>query len=63
MAFSHCFKEDCADEMKDYKSHFSSLIFFNYPNSTDIYFDIINYIYKDNKNIENDIIINLEILL
>ena len=58
MAFSHCFKEDCTDEMKDYKSHFSSLIFFNYPNSTDIYFDIINYIYKDNKNIENDIIIN-----
>ena len=57
MAFSHCFQEFCDHDQDPY---LSSLIFFNYINSTDKNFDIINYIYKDNKNIENDIIINFE---
>ena len=33
--------------------HFSSLIFFNYPNSSDINFDI-------NKTIQNDVVLNFE---
>ena len=59
MAMSHCFQEICEQDETG-KGYFSSLIFFIYINSTDQNFDIINYIYKDNKNIEKDIIINFE---
>ena len=60
MAFSNCDQENCNEDQYASYEHFSSLVFFNYPNSTNINFDIINYIFPDNKNIQNDIIINLE---
>ena len=60
MAFSHCYDENCDEDPESNSKYYSSLIFFNYANNTDINFDIIEYIYKDNKNIENDIIINFE---
>ena len=60
MAFSNCDQENCNEDQYASYEHFSSLIFFNYPNSTNINFDIINYLFPDNKNIQNDIIINLE---
>ena len=58
MGFSHCPQETCYENQPDY-THYSSLIFFNYPNSSDIHLDIIDYIYRDNKDIKKDIIINL----
>ena len=40
--------------------HSSSLIFFSYPNSSNINFDVIEYILPNNKTIGDDIMINLE---
>ena len=57
MAFSNCEQEKC--EGND-DTHFSSLIFFNYPNINKTTFDVINYIYPDNKNIQNETNINFE---
>ena len=58
MAFSNCEEEDC-DEYGEGK-HLSSLIFFNYANSSEIDFDVLEYIYPTNKNIQNDMFINFE---
>ena len=52
-AFSHCPQSSCNE---DSDTHFSSLIFFSYPNITDNDFDIINYL---NRQQNNKIIINL----
>ena len=57
MAFNN-YREDIFDNSDN--NPFSSLIFFSYPNSSDINFDIIEYILPSNKNIENDIMINFE---
>jgi len=50
LAFSQCDKDMCDSSSSP---HFSSLIFFNYPNSSDINFDI-------NKTIQNDVVLNFE---
>ena len=55
MAFSYCEGEICEENQSDSADHFSSLIFFNYPNIINDMFDVIEYIYPDNKNIQNDI--------
>ena len=60
MGFSHCDQEVCNEYQYTNYEHFASLIMFNYPNITKDNFDVIEYIYKSNKNIENDIIINFE---
>ena len=52
-AFSHCPQTSCNE---DTDAHFSSLIFFSYPNSTDNDLDIINYL---NQEKNNNLIINL----
>ena len=59
MAFSHCNQKNC-DENEDSYQHFSSLIFFSYPNSTDLNFDIIENILPSNENIQKGIMINLK---
>ena len=60
MGFSHCNQEICEElKYEDYE-HFASLIMFNYPNITKYNFNVIEYIYKSNKNIENEVIINFE---
>jgi hypothetical protein len=44
MAFSHCDQEVCEEfEIENYE-HFSSFIIFNYPNTNDKSFDILEYI-------------------
>ena len=48
------------NESSDLNEFFSSLIFFSYPNSYNINFDIMEYILSSNKTIENDIMINFE---
>ena len=54
-AFSYCNNEDeCSNELKE---HFSALLFFSYPNSTDINFDL-SYFYDNNFKID-DFSINL----
>ena len=50
VAFSHCPQKDCAALTH---KHYSSLIIFNYPNSTDQDFDLIQHLYKTNEKIEN----------
>ena len=57
IAFSHYGEKICD---KSDNNPCSSLIFFSYPNSSDINLDIIEYILPSNKNIENDILINFE---
>ena len=57
MAFSYCEQGIC-EESENSHQHFSSLIFFSYPNSSDINFDIIEYILPNNNNIQTGIIIN-----
>ena len=52
-AFSFCPQKICNE---DEDEHYSSLIFFSYPNTTGYNLDIINYL---NKEENNDIIINL----
>ena len=52
-AFSFCPQKICNE---DEDEHYSSLIFFSYPNTTDYNLDIINYL---NKEENNDIIIDL----
>ena len=59
LAFSHCPQEICSEQYYNYE-HLSSLIFFNYPNSSNIEFDVIKNIYPDKKDIQNDIYINFE---
>ena len=56
LAFSYCKQWQCS-ETSDY--HYSSLIIFNYPNSTDESIDIVEYLYSSNKKIE-DFIFNIE---
>ena len=47
MAFSYCLQSQCENNED---KHFSSLIIFNYPNSTtDNHFDFTKYIYENNK--------------
>ena len=60
MAFSHCDQEICSESQTDGYEHFSSLIFFNYPNINNPYLDIMEYIYPYNKNIQDEIIIDFE---
>ena len=60
MAFSNCDQEICEEFDYENYEHFSSLIIFNYPNINNQSFDIIEYIYESNKNIENEININFE---
>ena len=55
LAFSHYLSEDDNNENK-----YSSLIIFNYPNSTDYSLDLIQQLFITNKNIENDYFFNLE---
>ena len=54
LGFSFCHQVACEDDKND--DHYTSLILFSYPNTTYYYFDMINYI---NKEENNDIIINL----
>ena len=56
LAFSYCNESQCS---KSQDAHFSSLIIFNYPNSTDENIDLIQYLYIENEKIEN-FIFNLE---
>ncbi len=56
IAFSHCPQEKC-EKAED--KHHSSLIIFNYPNSTDKEYDLIEELNKTNKKIENDFCFNL----
>ena len=58
LAFSHCPERDCTSAYSNL--HYTSLIIFSYPNSTDINLDIIPQIYINNKNIENDFDFNFE---
>ena len=58
MAFSNCEQEVCEESQAENYEHFSSLIFFNYPNANITNFDVINYIYPDNKNIQDGFISN-----
>ena len=51
-ASSYCPNQKC-DENTD--EHYSSLIIFSYPNSTDIEFDLENYLYENNDKNINDI--------
>ena len=51
--FSFCYNSKCDG---DEDEHYSSIIFFSYPNSTDFNLDIISYL---NKMDNNNIIINL----
>ena len=60
MAFSHCAQEVCEDYQIDGYNHYSSLIFFNYPNINQSTFDVFEYIYSNNINIKNGIDINFE---
>ena len=60
MAFSHCDQEICDENNFVGYNHYSSLIFFNYPNITKTTFDLLEYIYSTNKKIENEININFE---
>ena len=56
VAFSHCPQRDC--QAFTHK-HYSSLIIFNFPNSTDQNFDLVQHLYKTNEKIEN-FTLNLE---
>ena len=56
IAFSYCIQSQCS-EIEDL--HFSSLIIFNFPNSTDESIDLIQYLYNENIKIE-DFSFNLE---
>jgi len=57
LAFSHYIQENNTISNSDY---YSSLILFNYPNSSNINLDIIQYLYPNNKTMNDEIIINLE---
>ena len=50
VAFSHCPQSDCEALTR---KHYSSLIIFIFPNSTDQDFDLVQYLYKTNEKIEN----------
>ena len=50
VAFSHCPQSECSAITH---LHYCSLIIFNYPNSTDEDYDLINNLYITNKKIEN----------
>ena len=56
VAYSHCPQTECNSNT----THYSSLIIFNYPNSTDNSLNIIPELYYSNKNIENDFSFNFE---
>ena len=56
LAFSHCNQSQCSETAD---SHYSSLIILNYPNSNDISIDMIQYLYSENKKIE-DFFFNIE---
>ena len=60
MAFSNCEQKVCEEQQIQGYKHFSSLIFFNYPNTMNTTFNVINYIYPDNKNIEDEINFNFK---
>ena len=60
MAFSHCDQEVCEEFQIEGYNHYSSLIFFNYPNINQTTFDVLEYIYSNNINIKNGIVINFE---
>ena len=57
LAFSSCPQELCHSSSH---LHYSSLIIFSYPNSTDISLDIIPLLYGTNKKINNDFSFNFE---
>ena len=57
IVYSHCPQLDCNNNNH---KHYSSLIIFNYPNSTDNNLDIIPELFNYNKNIENDFSFNFE---
>ena len=59
LAFSHCPKEVPCTSASD-EPHYSSLIIFNYPNSTDINLDLVQQLISTNKKIENDFSFNFE---
>ena len=48
--FSHCSQSNCE---KDTDIHYSSLIIFNYPNTTDINIDLIQHLSETNNDIDN----------
>ena len=58
------FNNFLAISLSNYKEssdkYINSLILFSYPNSSDINLDIIQYIYPNNKTIENEIKIDIE---
>ena len=60
MTFSNCDQDICNESQTNGYDHFSSLIFFNYPDIYDNNFDVIEYIYPDNKNINDEIIIDFK---
>ena len=55
---SNCDNSECSNPYSD--AHYSSLIIFSYPNSTDNSLDIIPQLYETNKKIENDFSFNFE---
>ena len=58
LGFSNCPQYDCYWSGTD--EHYSSLLIFSYPNSTDNNFNIISYLYISDQKIENGFKINLE---
>ena len=60
MTFSNCDQDICNESQTNGYDHFSSLIFFNDPTIYDNNFDVIEYIYPDNKNITNEISIDFK---
>ena len=60
MAYSHCNYQIFGDIGYFPILYMSSLLFFSYPNSSEINFNIIDYILPNNKDINKDIMINFE---
>ena len=52
IAYSHCPTTGCSSDGSD--EHYTSLIIFGYPNSTESFLDVIPELYTKNKNLEND---------
>ena len=58
IAASVCNQTKCDDDHSDY--HYSSLIIFSYPNSTDVDFDITDELLKDNEKRIDELMIDLK---
>ena len=52
IAYSHCPSTSCSKASSH--DHYSSLIIFGYPNSTESSLDVIPELFTNNKNLEND---------